>query len=379
MVSLAKKILCLWLVLSSVARGATEDNTNVHDNSRIALFLQPGISFLSFDQREYFQDAIDTIYHEFLGQALDKRDTANVAKQDFQKVNFCFPIYAGLQFQLRQDNFLSVGAGYIYDNESVVLSDQNSRSHNYSYTLQGFPLFLEYRFAIPLNLMSLSNESLFSVSLRWYWVLPHTEIYTSWGSLSAETPYYGAGFGISIGYLLFNWKSLYVFGDLGYSSISVKSKKQYADIVPDGPEEKAKWNIGGIQLQIRISLGVWNKPEIIEDSTTTDSLKTNATAGAKDSMVISVAKDSAAISTKDSTATIAKDNAAVATKDSSANVSKDSAAVPANKENTASANKQEQKTPASNNNATPAPAPARPEAETRPNAEARPSAEARPE
>ena len=356
MVSLAKKILCLWLVFAAVAFGATEDNTNVHDNSRIALFLQPGISFLGFDQREYFQDAIDTIYHEFLSQALDKRDTANVAKQDFQKVNFCFPIYAGLQFQLRQDNFLSVGAGYIYDNESVVLSDQNSRSHNYSYTLQGFPIFLEYRFAIPLNLMSLSNESLFSVALRWYWVLPHTEIYTSWGSLSAETPYYGAGFGISIGYLLFNWKSLYVFGDLGYSSISVKSKKQYADIVPDGPEEKAKWNIGGIQLQIRVSLGVWNKPEVVEDS---------VAVVAKDSAATTVAKDSAAVVTKD-TASVTKDTAAVATKDTVTAVAKDSAAV--SKDSTAATTSKE--------NA--APAPARPEAETRPNAEARPNAAARP-
>lgn len=266
MVSVAKKILCLCLVLGAAAFADSEGNTNIHDNSRIALFLQPGISFLSFDQREYFQDAIDTIHNEFLVQALDKKDSANVAKQDFQKVNFCFPLYAGLQFQPRQDHFVSVGAGYIYDNESVVLVDQNNRTHNYSYTIQGFPLFLEYRFAISSNLMTLAGESLFSIALRWYWTLPHTEIYTSWGKLAAETPYYGAGFGLSVGYLLFNWRSMYVFGDLGYSSISVKSKKQYADIVPDGPEEKAKWNIGGIQVQIRVSFGVWNKPEVIEDS-----------------------------------------------------------------------------------------------------------------
>ena len=266
MMSLAKKILCLCLVVGAAAFAESENNTNIHDNSRIALFLQPGISFLSFDQREYFQDAIDTIHNEFLVQALDKKDSANVAKQDFQKVNFCFPLYGGLQFQLRQDHFVSVGAGYIYDNESVVLVDQNNRTHNYSYTIQGFPVFLEYRFAISSNLMTLAGESLFSIALRWYWTLPHTEIYTSWGKLAAETPYYGAGFGFSIGYLLFNWKSMYVFGDLGYSSISVKSKKQYADIVPEGPEEKAKWNIGGIQVQIRVSFGVWNKPEVIEDS-----------------------------------------------------------------------------------------------------------------
>ena len=275
MVSLARKILSLWLVLGTAVLFAAEDNTDIHDNSRIALFLQPGVSFLSFDQREYFQDAIDTIHNEFLSLALDKRDSANVAKQDFQKVNFCFPLYAGLQFQIRQDNFISVGAGFIYDNESVVLTDQNNHSHNYSYTIQGFPLFLEYRFAIPVNLMTLSEGSLFSVALRWYWTLPHTEIYTSWGKLSAETPFYGSGFGISIGYLLFNWKNLYVFGDLGYSSISVKSKKQYADIVPDGPEEKAKWNIGGIQVQFRVSFGAWNKPKVIEEDSSPKQVPTS--------------------------------------------------------------------------------------------------------
>ena len=350
MVSLAKKILCLWFVFGAVVLAAAEDNTNIHDNSRIALFLQPGISFLSFDQREYFQDAIDTIHQEFLIQALDKRDSANVAKQDFQKVNFCFPIYAGLQIQLRQDNFLSIGAGYIHDNESVILVDQNNRSHNYSYTIQGFPLFLEYRFAIPVSLMTLSNESLFSIALRWYWTLPHTEIYTSWGKLAAETPYYGSGFGISIGYLLFNWRNLYVFGDLGYSSISVKSKKQYADIVPDGPEEKAKWNIGGIQLQIRISLGAWNKPEIIEDST-------------------AVASDSTAAPV------IPADDKAPAKGASS--VSKEA---PASKESAAPADKQEQKAPAGDNSTTPSrpEAATRPEAEAQPNAEVKPSAETRP-
>lgn len=367
MVSLAKKILCLAFVLTVTSLAETENSTDIHDNSRIALFLQPGISFLSFDQREYFQDAIDTIHHEFLTQALDKRDSANVAKQDFQKVNFCFPIYAGLQFQLRQDHFVSVGAGFIYDNESVVLVDQNNLSHHYSYTIQGFPLFLEYRFAIPVNLMSLSNESLFSIALRWYWTLPHTEIYTSWGKLAAETPYYGSGFGLSIGYLLFNWKSLYVYGDLGYSYISVKSKKQYADIVPDGPEEKAKWNIGGIQLQIRVSFGAWNKPVVIEDSTAT----TDSTVVAGDSSK-TVGKNSA---TTDSagvkSATAAKDNSAAGKESATIGAKESAAPSSAEKQQTTPETKQPASEPAKESDQAAPPAkvneqPARPSAEARP-------------
>ncbi|MCQ2060084.1 MAG: hypothetical protein MJY47_00655 [Fibrobacter sp.] len=280
----------MWLILAAAVFGFEGENTDIHDNSHISIFLQPAVSFLSFDQREYFQDAIDTIYEEFRSQALDEEETLSVAKQDFQKVNFCFPITGGLQFQIFQDNFISAGVSFIYDHESVVLTDRKNKSHNYDYTIQGIPFFLEYRFAIPTNLMSLSGESLFSISLRWYWALPGTEIYTTWGKLAAETPWYGSGFGLSVGYLLFSWKNLNVFGDIGFSTISVKSKKTYESIVPDGPNEKAKWDVGGIQLQIRVSFGVWNKPKPVdEDSLTADTTLVSSTT---DSTKVSAVSDS---------------------------------------------------------------------------------------
>jgi len=40
----------------------------------------------------------------------------------------------------------------------------------------------------------------------------------------------------------------------------VESKETFADIVPDGPTEKAKWDIGGLQLQIRMSFGLIKMP-----------------------------------------------------------------------------------------------------------------------
>lgn len=255
----------LALLIALFTTSALAEEKVEHDRSRLSIFLQPSVSFLSFEQREYFQDAIDTIYYSFREDAQTESDSLNVAKQDFQKVNFCFPITAGLQFQIFQDHFLSAGIGFIYDDESVVLTDRKGRTHNYSYTIQGVPLFLEYRLGIPRNLMTLSGESLFSISLRWYWVLPGTEIYSTWGKLEAKTPVTGAGFGIGIGYLIASWKNFSVYGDIGFSSISVKSNKSFADIVPDGPEEKAKWNIGGLQMQLRVSFGVWNKPEPVEE------------------------------------------------------------------------------------------------------------------
>lgn len=254
--------ICLVLAASTFSFAA--DDVVEHDNSRIAIFFQPAISFLSFEEREYFQDAIDTIYHEFRANARNEEESLYVAKQNFQKVNFCFPITGGLQFQVLQDHFLSAGLGFIYDDESVVLTDRKNKSHNYSYTIQGIPFFLEYRFAIPVNLITLSNGGLFSVAFRWYWTLPGTEIYTSWGKIDADNSLFGAGFGFSIGYLIASWKGLNLFGDIGFSSIKVKSKESFADIVPGGSTEKAKWNIGGLQLQIRVSFGVWNKPKPVE-------------------------------------------------------------------------------------------------------------------
>ncbi len=249
-------VLCLSATFSAYA---AEDKVE-HDRSNISVFVQPSVSFINFEQRKYFQSAIDTIYQSFREAAVTENDSLNVAKQDFQKVNFCFPISAGIQFQVLQDHFISAGVGFIYDNESVVLKDKKDKAHNYSYTIQGVPMFLEYRFAIPKNFMSLSGESLFSVAARWYWVLPGTEIYTTWGKMEAKTPLTGVGFGVSLGYLIASWKNFNVYGDIGFSSISVESDRKFSHIVPDGPEEKAKWNIGGLQMQFRVSFGLWNKP-----------------------------------------------------------------------------------------------------------------------
>ena len=257
-------VLFLMALLSANALAASDEKLD-HDNSILSVFVQPSISFIGFTEREYFQDAIDTIYYGFKATAVNSAESLNVAKQDFQKVNFCFPITAGIQWQFQEDQFLSAGIGFIYDNESVVLTDRKSSTHSYKYTLQGVPLFLEYRLALPKNFITLSTGGLFSIAVRWYWALPGTEIYTTWGKLEAETPLWGAGFGVSLGYLFASWKNFKLYGDIGFNSISVKSNKAFSDIVPNGPEEKARWNLGGIQLQIRGSFGFWNKPKPKDD------------------------------------------------------------------------------------------------------------------
>lgn len=259
----------VFFLLCSANLFAQPDNRHgqeTEDLSVLSVFAQPGISFLSFGDRDLFQAEIDTVYKDFKAQALTEDESLYVAKQDFQKVNFCFPISAGLQWQWREGNFVSLGAGYTYDNESVVLTDRKDKIHNYEYTLQAFPLFLEYRIAIPKNLISLSEASLFSISARWYWMLPGTEIYSTWGHISADKSILGNGFGVSIGYLVTSWKSIHIYGDIGYTRISVESKSPFSKVVPTGSStKKAEWDLGGLALQFRFSFGVINKKTAAEE------------------------------------------------------------------------------------------------------------------
>ena len=379
-------ILCILTAFVFATNAfADSDEKLDHDYSILSVFVQPSISFISFTEREYFQNAIDTIYYGFRESAINSAESLNVAKQDFQKVNFCFPITAGIQWQFLQDHFLSAGIGFIYDNESVVLTDRNSGTHSYEYTLQGIPLFLEYRFALPKNFITLSTGGLFSIAVRWYWVLPGTEIYTTWGYLGAKTPLFGAGFGASVGYLFASWKNFKLYGDIGFNSISVKSNKKFSDIVPGGPDEKAKWNLGGILLQIRGTFGFWNKPRpkddddddddddnpslrkkrfmdklrSLKDSTKTDSVKTadsasvdSAKTNVADSVSANVAdsvKVNIADSAKVDSSTVKDSLAADSTKSNvvdSAKVKRDTASAPpppANKPEDAASVKQPEK------------------------------------
>lgn len=273
------KWICMQLVLLfilsfAVLSFAEDDDEKIeHDRAILSVFVQPGMSFLGFDDREKFQTATDSIFKDLREEARTHEESLAVSRQTFQKVNMAFPITAGIQIQTFEDHFISAGVGFIYDNEEIVLTDRLNKTHSYSYTLQAIPLYLEYRLAISNSFMSISGESLFSVAARWYWMLPGTEIYSSWGHLKAKNDPFGCGFGFSLGYLIGSWKNFKIYGDLGFSSISLESNESFAKIVPlyDEPDKetgkseadrKAKWDIGGLQLQIRVSFGVWNKPEL---------------------------------------------------------------------------------------------------------------------
>lgn len=245
-------MLSLLLLLLVFLFGFTP-HVNAQDSSGVALFIQPGIQFLGFDDRNRFQTELDSHYVQLRRYAGD--DSTNVTKQDYQKVNFAFPVYAGVQWHVRSHHSVAAGMGYIYDREAVVLSDGELQLQERYYTLQAIPAFIEYRLSISPHLIRLRDKDQFSILARWYWFLPGTEIYSSSGHVKANSDWTGNGWGVSLGYHLGSWRRLSLFGDLGFSSLRVHSDQTWDQVVQHSSPDKASWELGGIQMQIRASFG----------------------------------------------------------------------------------------------------------------------------
>jgi len=209
----------------------TSSVDSVKINPGLHFFASIGAQFVNFSERSKFQT--------FLDEQLD----SGVLRQDFQTVNLAFPITAGILWQFNDMHSLGLGAGFLYSNESVISTDSLGETRNFEYTLQAFPVFVEYRLQISPNLISLKEGDYFSLFLRYYWMLPHTEIYSSWGNAKADFDPLGSGFGVFLGYRFWEWEGLSVWGEMGYSSIEVKSGDKNAVL--------DSWNLGGVSLLIR--------------------------------------------------------------------------------------------------------------------------------
>ena len=233
---------------------------NTIDSVRLGFFVQAGVNFLQFGDRTRFATALDTIYQEYMAQALDSLDSTLVKKQLFQKVNFCFPIYTGLDWRINQSNHLGLGVGFLYDRESVILTDRNSSAHQIYYVVQSMPVFLEWRIGISPHLMTLEGKQRFSATVRWWWLPTLTEVYSTWGSLSAKTSPWGNGWSASLGYQIIEWKGLRVSADLGYSSLSVDGNAPWSKVLPysdtSAHPQNASWDLGGIQMNFRVTYGL---------------------------------------------------------------------------------------------------------------------------
>ncbi len=206
-------------------------------------FFSVGAQFINFKDRPKFQDLLDTQFVEYMNDYLEDPTGSLPLQQNFQTVNLAFPIMAGIIWQISDMHSLGMGAGFLYDNESVILMDKDGNTYNLKYVLQAFPIFAEYRLSISPDLISLKNGDYFSLFFRYYWMLPGTEIYSSWGKAEADFDPLGSGYGIFLGYRFWEWKNLSIWGEIGYLSLEVESGAK--DRILDA------WNLGGVSILLR--------------------------------------------------------------------------------------------------------------------------------
>ena len=226
---------------------ASTDSTKI--KSGLHFFVSVGAQFITFKEGSKFRDLLNAEFKEYedaYKNGKKDKDSANYTlpiKQDFETVNLSFPLSAGIMWQFSDVHSLGLGVGFLYNNESVILTDTLGTIHNFEYTIQSFPVFLEYRLLISPKLISLKDNDYFSLFLRYYWLLPPTGINSSWGKAKADFEPLGSGYGIFLGYRFWEWMGLSVFGEMGFLSLDAKSSTE------DGILDS--WNLGGISILIR--------------------------------------------------------------------------------------------------------------------------------
>ena len=218
-----------------------DSDTITADSAKIKpglhFFVSAGAQFVNFKERKKFQAILDSQYNE------NSTSSMMSQKQDFQTVNLAFPLMAGIIWQFNDMHSLGLGAGFLYDNESVTLTDERGEFVNFSYTLQAFPIFAEYRLQISQDLISIRDADYFSLFFRYYWMLPGTEVYSSWGKAEADFNPLGSGFGVFLGYRFLEFGRLSIWGEMGYLSLEVKSGDKNGIL--------DSWNLGGVSILIR--------------------------------------------------------------------------------------------------------------------------------
>lgn len=228
------------------------------DSSLLATWVSLGFGFLDFEDRLRFQNHSDHIYRSYLLQALNRSDSLRVGQQRYQKVNFAFPLAGGLQWQFANGHYLGGSAGFINRRESIVLTDRTGATHEQFYALQAVPISLEYRILLSQNFIRLRDRDQFYAAVRWFWLAPGTEIYSSIGELPLRPEIRGNGWGIALGYRIGKLGRIRFLGELNYTVLDAKSRQTWSAVVPDTTSTPANWSLGGIGMQMRATWG-WKK------------------------------------------------------------------------------------------------------------------------
>lgn len=236
-------------------------------------WLASGLQFVSFEERKYFQIALDSAYSALASDALSGTNLTSPQQQDYQNVNLALPIEFGIWYRISKNTQIGSSGLWFLHKMSAVLTDKEGRSRAYTYHLQNRVLRLSLKTKISPNIFTVDGVQNLSVGMSVAHILPGTEIYTENGVLEADWKSPNLGWNLFLGYDFNQISSFILGGEMGFSSLVVESQKKWTNILPKSsvPNGNAKWSLGGIFIRIHISLGQGSftkfEPKIDESKT----------------------------------------------------------------------------------------------------------------
>jgi hypothetical protein len=205
-----------------------------------------GVGFLDLNGREHFV------------AALEARRVAKQGKilQPYENVNLYFP--AGFLAGMRVFDYLDILAktdAFWYRQTALLGDSLNGPGTEEFYALQGQLLGLGLRLYIPQEILSARDHGHLYFEISRYFDLGATEIYSSYGSASAQWNPMGSTTEFQMGFMhsldtRFTWS-----GALSFIHSSWVSNRTWNTILPNSGSQKVAW--GGNALQMRFFL-FWN-------------------------------------------------------------------------------------------------------------------------
>ena len=214
-----------------------------------------GYYFINFGDRYRMENEYDYELN-ILRQAADADSTSSGLEkaQEFEKVNFAFPVTLAFRYHPDTSYSLGVGMKYFGHTQEAILKDKDTNNIPIEYSLDAYTVFIEYRSLVSQELITLRNGVRFSYGIKYYWAMPFSHVAFSDKKIYSEFDPMGNGFSFHLGYTI-RWFGRYQFnGELEYSRVNMQGEFPWSSILKSesGSSEKASWGVGGIGFHLSI-------------------------------------------------------------------------------------------------------------------------------
>lgn len=226
---------------AAVSASANVDSLDIKLRRRHP-FLGAALSFAFADlsAKQLFADQMNTVV---------ARDTLRVQQtQDPVAIYFpagliaSYPLFPYLDVWLRTESFWYKQSGLAEG------TGTGAKTRKFWYAVQGDLFGVGVRYLVPVSLLSVNNHPGLYAAYTRFWNFGPTGIYTSSGHVRAKTDPAGAGYEVQAGFQQDFDKRWTWTGGLTFSNFSFESGKSWTAILPDGPNETAKWDLKSLRL-----------------------------------------------------------------------------------------------------------------------------------